>query len=301
MGGDFEVGSLSTARTAIELRAGTVAPGELLRVLCVRRVVRRARGPEPDLPDQHEEDEWSDVVRVEAAPDDVLRLAPAPRRFAGRVRGWFAALRERGLERARAHEDELSRGLLAALLFGQRGEMPPGVTDLFTRTGTRHLLALSGLHVALLGWLLVRPFGAWLSGASGRIRIGGREPRPVRPELACAILVLCAIPVGGGSPPVTRAAIALALATIAPLLPSASRVRGEPRPGRRVDALSLFAFALTLECLANPLAPLRIDVQLSYAATLGLIMGFTGARRLVDAAWGGRLRIAETWASSTLR
>ncbi|TDJ67720.1 MAG: MBL fold metallo-hydrolase, partial [Planctomycetota bacterium] len=225
----------------------------------------------------------------------------APGRFAGRVRDGFAALRERGLARAGAHEDPLSRGLLVALLFGQRGELPAGVTDLFTRTGTRHLLALSGLHVALLGWLLVRPLGTGLSRVLARIRIGGRGSRAGRPEIPCALLILCAIPVGGGSPPVTRAALALALATIAPLLPLAGRGRGGIRPGRRVDTLSLFALALTLECLADPRAPLRIDVQLSYAATLGLIMGLTGARRLVDATFGSGMRLAETWASGHAR
>lgn len=67
-------------------------------------------------------------------------------------------------------EDPAARGLGLALLCGDRSELPPGLPDLFTRTGTRHLLAVSGLHVGLLAWLILGRVARLLSHPFGRSR-----------------------------------------------------------------------------------------------------------------------------------
>ncbi len=61
--------------------------------------------------------------------------------------------------------------LAAALIAGERGNLPESVRRVFGATGTSHLLALSGLHVAILsGFLLVlfrKIFGrGWVSIAA---------------------------------------------------------------------------------------------------------------------------------------
>jgi competence protein ComEC len=52
--------------------------------------------------------------------------------------------------------------LIASMVLGARGDTPEDVKDLFRRTGTLHLFAVSGLNVAMLGvvvWFLIKPFG----------------------------------------------------------------------------------------------------------------------------------------------
>jgi competence protein ComEC len=52
---------------------------------------------------------------------------------------------------------------------------------------------------------------------------------------------------------------------------------------RRVDALSLLSLAWILECAFEPSAPLDLSVQLSYLATLGLLLGARPLARQLDA------------------
>jgi ComEC/Rec2-related protein len=58
--------------------------------------------------------------------------------------------------------------LVSALLVGERGYLPPSVRQVFSDTGTSHLLALSGLHVGILSTMMLfisrKLFGkGWLS------------------------------------------------------------------------------------------------------------------------------------------
>lgn len=248
--------------------AGVLGPGDRVELLSTHSIERLARGPvakDGDAP----------IARVRALPDELLRTcagtpAPAP----------LAAARRRGLERLARLPAGPARGLATALLFGDRDELSGEITDLFTRTGTRHLLALSGLHVGLLGFLLALPLGRLLAAVwRTALQAVGRSSR-VRARPLQALVVLCFIPLGGGSPPVARAAIGIALALVAPFVPGPSERAGPghaglaghaSRAGRRVDGLSLWSLALILECASDPRAPLRTGVQLSYAATLALI------------------------------
>lgn len=52
--------------------------------------------------------------------------------------------------------------LIASMVLGARADTPDDMKDLFRRTGTIHLFAVSGLNVAMLGaiaWYLLKPFG----------------------------------------------------------------------------------------------------------------------------------------------
>ena len=44
-----------------------------------------------------------------------------------------------------------ARGLLKTLLLGIRDDIEPGVEKAFRRLGLAHLLAISGLHIGLIG------------------------------------------------------------------------------------------------------------------------------------------------------
>jgi ComEC/Rec2-related protein len=198
---------------------------------------------------------------------------------------WNAGLRDlrRGFQRRCLTQlPQQSGSLAAALLLGDRSGLDPALSDLFTRTGTRHLLSLSGLHVSLIAALIAIPIGRIAAELIGfllrSLRITSRKSSwtSVLSITFAAVIIISMIPLGGGSPPVARAAVALALARLAPILPS--RAGNPAAVGRGVDACNLWGMALLLECVLDPRALTRVGVQLSYGATLALLVGMRGMK-----------------------
>jgi len=237
-------------------------------------------------------------------PDALVRLAPSPPpgpRWAGGAP--LAAARAAwvgGLERAReAIAARLGRAGLGAragalarsLLIGDPSAWDAADLDLFRRTGTRHLLAVSGLHVGLVAWLVLAVLRGPRPGAGAR---GGRWI----PLALVAALVLYAAITGAGAP-VVRATLAAALAAWAGRVRSRATLAGSgaasgepagttPVP-RRADGLSLWGAALAAEGLVRPAGRLELGLLLSYAATLGLILGTRPIERVL-VALGSALR-----------
>jgi len=284
--GEWARGRITGHAAELSIPAGGLRDGDGVVVLAAE-VVPRARAPgAAPAP-----------ARIDVALDALCRVRPAalprePARTLERARAW-------GLARLDAIPDERARGLARAFVFGDRSAVSYETAQTFTRTGARHFLALSGLHVGLLGAGLIGPLGRSLA-----VLVPGRWKRGrgwgVARSASRALAMLALIPLAGAAPPVKRAALAAALACLAPLAPAPApgSTRGRacgPRgahAGRRVDSLSLWAFALALECAADPRAPFELDVQLSYAAALALIVGYRGAERALRACLPGGLCIA---------
>ncbi|MCB9914349.1 MAG: ComEC/Rec2 family competence protein [Planctomycetes bacterium] len=248
------VGRLADGGPRFELPRGAAADGERVRLVPTKR---RASARPPASVRRHEAEALP--RRVEA--DEVLRLAPRPFDALASVRRALERVRAAGLVRVDRLRGETTRGLAAALLFGDRSRLPTGLADLFTRTGTRHALAVSGLHVGLVAGLWIWPLGSALAFLGGKL-----SRRLARREAWRALLLALLVPVAGGGAPVLRAALALSLAQLAAVL-------GSPRAlaTRRVDALSLWAVAFLLEWCHDPGCTRSISVLLSYGATLGLL------------------------------
>ncbi|TBO34015.1 DNA internalization-related competence protein ComEC/Rec2 [Aquabacterium lacunae] len=66
-------------------------------------------------------------------------------------------------------------GLVRGLALGEQGAIQPADWDALRLTGTAHLAAISGLHVAMMGWLCARVLG-WLWRRSPRAM--ARQPAP---------------------------------------------------------------------------------------------------------------------------
>jgi competence protein ComEC len=214
---------------------------------------------------------WDAGLR-RVALDELVRIAPARPELVDlrplltlRDR-WRASI----VARIRAAGVDGPNGLASALLVGDRSALAPSVADLFTRTGTRHLLALSGLHVGLLSLVLLGPLASAVASALEHLGIGALAAE--RAELLLRLAGLGAFAaIAGGSPPVSRAAFALAALALAAHLP-ARGARDGVRRVRRADGLSAWGAALLLECLADPRALESAAITLSYCATLGILL-----------------------------
>lgn len=137
---------------------------------------------------------------------------------------------------------EREAGLLRGLLLGDRTGISDDDTLSFRMAGLSHLVAVSGLHVGYLAAfcfvLLGRKWGVYLS----------------------LPLILLFVPVAGATPSVIRAAVMYGITALGFIL------RRDVNP-----KLSLMA-ALALLLLLNPYAAAGVGLQLSFSATLGLIL-----------------------------
>jgi len=131
--------------------------------------------------------------------------------------------------------------LLCALLLGHRPGVDPQQRAIFARSGMGHLLAISGLHLAILVGLL---------GAALRwVRLGRR---PTAVILAC-FAVLYAV-LAGGRTPVARAAVMITTYLAAVIL------------DRDRDLANSVAFAALVLIVHRPKALFDPGFQLSFSA-----------------------------------
>ncbi len=167
------------------------------------------------------------------------------------LRGFAARLRERAREAfARAMEPGTERGLVLAMVLGDRSEVDDETAAAFRASGTYHVLALSGAQVALVAALV----------ASGLRRLRAS------PWLEAGVTTLAVAAYAGfvgGDAPIARAA----LMASAVLLGRALELD--------VSAVNLLGLAALVLLALRPSAALDVGFQLSFGATLG-ILALTG-------------------------
>lgn len=137
--------------------------------------------------------------------------------------------------------------LLAGICLGELQTLPDEIYEDFRRSGTVHLLVVSGLHLTMLA--------AALFGLCRVCRLHRRT---------AAVLTMMAV-VGfsllvGLTPSVERAAVACLVMLLGQLF------------RRRPDGLNSMGFALFLLLGANPYACLDVGLQLSFAAVAGILL-----------------------------
>ncbi len=162
--------------------------------------------------------------------------------------GDAAALLERT---RRAAGDSLARalpepaaGLAAGILVGLRDRVDRDLAAAFTATGLSHVVAISGWNIALVAGLV----GALMAGRARRTRSG-----------VILVAIVGYTVLAGASASVVRAAAMAGVALLA---------RESGRPGTAAAALG---WAVALLVLASPANATDVGLQLSAAATAGLI------------------------------
>jgi len=212
--------------------------------------------------------------------DEIVRLGRSPPWEAWT--GWVRDTRDTLLARCDGLDAE-ARGIARALVGGDMSALDPEVSQRFTRTGLRHLLSVSGMHVNMLASLALLPL-------LGSRRMRGRFGWAAAVALGVALAVYTGLI--GSQAPVRRAAVALVLVVAAPI---AARLGAR---SRRVDTLSLWSLGLVVESALDVRALFSASLQLSYLATLGLILATRPASALLRA-WLGRGRL-RTLGATTL-
>ena len=193
-------------------------------------------------------------VRLSAGDGDALRWLP---QRAGK------AFREKVVA---IWDDARVSGFLTAELTGDKSAMDDGDYLAMQETGLAHLFAVSGLHCAFLVTLLA-------------LLISRRQ------RLLCAVtipLLLFYMVMVGMSPSVVRACIMQIFLLIAPLFRRGS------------DPLTSLAAALLVILLCNPFAAASVSLQLSFSATLGMVLLSPRLYKLLTGWYKGKCRPLRT-------
>ena len=154
-----------------------------------------------------------------------------------------------------------SAPVIVALGVGTRHLLSPAAWERYARTGTSHLMAISGLHIGLAATAAL----AVVSLLSGLLRLPGNHLGHAT-ILATLIAIVYAL-LSGFAVPAQRAAIMLAMLALAFVL------RRQPKPLLVVAQASIVVFLL------DPVALLRPGFGLSFTAVIVLLWRAAAERR----------------------
>jgi competence protein ComEC len=172
---------------------------------------------------------------------------------------WLDRLVVRVQERAREFADDDVGGregaIVRALLLGEREQIDEPTRDAFMRTGTVHLLAVSGMHVGIIA-LALFVVVAWIPN------------RIVQLLLYMASLGFYAMVAGGGAS-IVRAVLV------------ASSIMLARTAGRVTSPVNTLAFACLVILVASPAELFQAGFQLSFAAVAGVLLLYRRSYRAV--------------------
>ncbi len=156
--------------------------------------------------------------------------------------------------------DPATQSVLKALLIGDRQAVSPDLRQLFNRCGVGHLLAISGLHIGIVGgfvftlclWGLNR-WPAILERGWGR---RGAALLAIGPMVFYAVLA--------GLAPATQRALIMVLAFMATYFVY-----------KEGDTLNFLALAVVLMLIWDPPALFSVSFQMSFVAVFWIVVGLS--------------------------
>ncbi len=191
-----------------------------------------------------------------SALGQVLSIASPSAGLADVPAAWVDRLRARTAESITASISGPAAGMVTALAVGFRGHLTRDQREILQRTGTAHLLAISGLHVGLVaGLALLAVRRLWRCSATACTLLAA----PRAGALAALTAGLGYAVLAGLTLPTQRAAIMLSVAMAALVL------------ARAVAASRLLALALLGILVIDPLAPGTAGFWLSFVAVAAIL------------------------------
>lgn len=145
--------------------------------------------------------------------------------------------------------DRDAAAVASTLILGYRADLSKDVLDAYSKTGTMHVLSVSGMHVGIV-FIVLTFFLRFMERSKGL--------RLLRCTLMVFLIWFYAI-LTGFSPSVCRAAVMLTIFVLGKAL------------YRRANSYNLVASSAVLLLLYNPYFLVDVGCQLSYLAVLGLI------------------------------
>ncbi len=158
------------------------------------------------------------------------------------------------------------QGVVRGLAVGDQQAIGHEAWQVFARTGTSHLMAISGFHIGMVAWLF-----AWLGSRLVWLPAAQRS-RWTAPDLRAVFGMSAALGyslLAGMSVPTQRTLLMLAVYFGAGLL------------RREVNVWQGFGLALLLVLLVDPFAPLAMGAWLSFGAVAVILLNQVGRVRRI--------------------
>jgi len=165
--------------------------------------------------------------------------------------GYSLRLRQRLVEKFKQnmHNPE-AIAVASTLILGYKADLSNDVLQAYSKTGTIHVLSVSGAHVAILFIML-----SFLLSFLDRFRYG----KPIKAVLIILLIWYYAL-LTGFSPAVCRAAVMISMVIIGKTY------------SRHINTLNILAISAFFLLLYDPLFITDVGFQLSYLAVFGLIV-----------------------------
>lgn len=149
-------------------------------------------------------------------------------------------------------------GIAKALLLGDKSTLSIDTKKSFSNAGAMHVLAVSGLHVGIIMYLLLFVLSKFSRFISRRYAV-----------LICVLLVWVYAGITGFSPSVMRAAFMFSILMI-----------GQER-SRSASSINTLFFSAFVLLLIDPMLIYDIGFQLSYLAVLGILLAYENISKLI--------------------
>lgn len=240
-----------SARIRVLAQPGGIRPGETISLRAVLNPPGR-----PVVPGSYDfgfQAYFRRIIATGYAVTPASRIDDGGRRS---LEQGLAGLRWRIAERIRSRLDGRNGGIAAALLTGDRSGIRPEDADVLRASGLGHVLAISGLHMALFAggvFMAVRLFAALF------IPWARRSDAAKPAAIAALMAALAYLFLSGASIPTQRAFIMTAA------------VLGAVLFERRALTMHTLAVAMSLVLLIQPEAIMGAGFQMSFAAVGALI------------------------------
>jgi len=157
-------------------------------------------------------------------------------------------------------------GVIQALIMGERGQISNAQWQLFTDTGTNHLMVISGLHVGFVAGLIYVS-----TGTVARLLPWVLLVMPAQ-KIAAVGAIIAAFAysfLAGFSLPTQRAVVMISVYMMCIVT------------ARNVSAFSAMGLALVIVLALNPLSVVSAGLWLSFVAVAGLLMSVRTAQNTV--------------------
>lgn len=149
-------------------------------------------------------------------------------------------------EQINSYLPQYNAGFLSGMLFGDKTNIDPDITNDFRATGIAHLLAVSGLHTS--AWCMYIILFLKLFKLKEKHR-----------NIFCLLFLILLCIVSAFTPSVMRASIMMAVVLLAPFF------------NEQQDPLNSLGFSVAILTLHNPYIIISASFLLSVSATLGVL------------------------------
>lgn len=237
----------ATGLVAVSLYSDRPAPFRFADKVMLEGLISRPWGlKNPGLFDYRRYQEIRNIYAVLRVKEG-SRARVVGRDSAGAVRRLAYRLRSAVKRTLDRYCEEPYAGFLKAILIGERTGLDCDIRDDFVKTGTVHIIAISGLNVTLIAGLVLACFGVF------------RVPKKAGLMLTIAFLAVYAVMTGAGAP-IVRAVIIFAIIAVGYMI------------GRQADPLNSLAIAAFLVLLYDPKELFDPGFQLSFVSIAGIVI-----------------------------